>query len=64
LRAIHERAFPANATGLTLARLIDHIVKRLAEFHDRNPAFARVLAIAGASDDGRRASFGEESPAG
>jgi len=55
LRRIHEQAFPANATGLTLARLIDHIVRPLAAFHDDNPAFSRVFAIAEAAEGGRSA---------
>lgn len=44
MRAIHERAFPIDAVELPLERLIDRIVKPLAEFHDRNPAFRRVFA--------------------
>jgi AcrR family transcriptional regulator len=55
LRSIHERAFPADASGLTLPRLIDHIVRPLAEFHDTNPAFGRVFAISDASDGGKSA---------
>ena len=55
LRRIHEQAFPTNATGLTLARLIDHIVRPLAAFHDDNPAFSRVFAIAEAAEGGRSA---------
>ena len=55
LRRIHEQAFPANATGLTLARLIDHIVRPLAAFHDDNPAFSRVFTIAEAAEGGRSA---------
>ncbi len=55
LRRIHEQAFPANPTGLTLARLIDHIVRPLAAFHDDNPAFSRVFAIAEAAEGGRSA---------
>ncbi len=48
MRAIHERAFPMDSHGMPLDRLIDRIVKPLAEFHDRNPAFRRVFA----SNDG------------
>lgn len=48
MRTIHERAFPMDSHGLPLERLIDRIVKPLAEFHDRNPAFRRVFA----SNDG------------
>lgn len=55
LRRIHESAFPTNASGLTLARLIDHIVRPLAAFHDNNPAFSRVFAIAEAAEGGRSA---------
>lgn len=44
MRHIHEKAFPADPRGLALERLIDRIVKPLAEFHDRNPAFRRVFA--------------------
>lgn len=44
MRTIHERAFPIDAHALPLERLIDRIVKPLAEFHDRNPAFRRVFA--------------------
>jgi len=55
LRRIHEQAFPTNASGITLARLIDHVVKPLAAFHDDNPAFSRVFAIAEAAEGGRSA---------
>jgi AcrR family transcriptional regulator len=56
MRAIHERAFPIDAHDLPLERLIDRIVKPLAEFHDRNPAFRRVFASAdGPADDTRSA---------
>ncbi len=44
MRHIHEKAFPIDPRGLSLERLIDRIVKPLAEFHDRNPAFRRVFA--------------------
>lgn len=56
MRAIHERAFPMEATALPLDRVIDRIVKSLAEFHDRNPAFRRVFASHdGPADDTRSA---------
>lgn len=56
MRAIHERAFPMDPHGLALDRLIDRIVRPLAEFHDRNPAFRRVFAtIEGPADDTRSA---------
>ncbi len=56
MRAIHERAFPMDPHGLTLERLIDRIVRPLAEFHDRNPAFRRVFATnEGPADDTRTA---------
>lgn len=44
MRAIHERAFPMDPHDLPLERLIDRVVKPLADFHDRNPAFRRVFA--------------------
>ena len=56
MRAIHERAFPMDPHGMTLERLIDRIVRPLAEFHDRNPAFRRVFATnEGPADDTRSA---------
>ena len=56
LRAIHERAFPIDPHGLSLDRLIDRIVKPLAEFHDTHPAFRRVFAtVEGPGDDTRSA---------
>lgn len=56
MRTIHERAFPIDAVDLPLDRLIDRIVKPLAEFHDRNPAFRRVFASHdGPVDDTRSA---------
>ncbi len=56
MRTIHERAFPLDAVDLPLERLIDRIVKPLAEFHDRNPAFRRVFASHdGPVDDTRSA---------
>lgn len=54
MRAIHERAFPIDSHGLPLDRLIDRIVKPLAEFHDTHPAFRRVFAtVDGPADDTR-----------
>lgn len=44
MRHIHEKAFPIDPRRLSLERLIDRIIKPLAEFHDRNPAFRRVFA--------------------
>lgn len=56
MRAIHERAFPMDPHGMALDRLIDRIVRPLAEFHDRNPAFRRVFATnEGPADDTRSA---------
>lgn len=56
MRAIHERAFPIDPHELPLDRLIDRIVRPLAEFHDRNPAFRRVFASGeGPMDDTRSA---------
>jgi AcrR family transcriptional regulator len=56
MRAIHERAFPIDSQGMALDRLIDRIVKPLAEFHDRTPAFRRVFASHdGPPDDTRSA---------
>jgi AcrR family transcriptional regulator len=56
MRAIHERAFPLDAHELPLEQLIDRIVRPLAEFHDRNPAFRRVFAShEGPTDDTRSA---------
>ena len=56
MRQIHERAFPMDPHGLPLERLIDRIVRPLAEFHDRNPAFRRVFAtVEGPADDTRSA---------
>ncbi len=52
MRHIHEKAFPIDPRGLSLERLIDRIIKPLAEFHDRNPAFRRVFAtVEGPLDD-------------
>ena len=56
MRQIHEKAFPMDSRGLTLERLIDRIVKPLADFHDRNPAFRRVFATVESSDDEMRAA--------
>lgn len=56
MRAIHERAFPVDPHGLPLDRLIDRIVKPLADFHDSHPAFRRVFATnEGPGDDTRSA---------
>jgi AcrR family transcriptional regulator len=56
MRAIHERAFPLDAHEIPLDQLIDRIVRPLAEFHDRNPAFRRVFAShEGPTDDTRSA---------
>jgi AcrR family transcriptional regulator len=56
MRAIHQRAFPIDPHGLPLDRLIDRIVKPLAEFHDTHPAFRRVFAtVEGPGDDTRSA---------
>jgi len=56
MRAIHEKAFPMDAHRLSLEKLIDRIVRPLAEFHDRNPAFRRVFATnEGPADDTRSA---------
>ena len=56
MRAIHERTFPIDPHGLPLDRLIDRIVKPLAEFHDTHPAFRRVFAtVEGPGDDTRSA---------
>lgn len=56
MRAIHERAFPMDPHGVPLDRLIDRIVKPLAEFHDTHPAFRRVFAtVEGPADDTRSA---------
>lgn len=44
MRQIHERAFPMDPHGLPLDRLIDRIIRPLAEFHDSHPAFRRVFA--------------------
>ena len=51
LRSIHERAFATDPRGLALERLIDRIVRPLAAFHDRNPAFRRVFMTADAPVD-------------
>jgi AcrR family transcriptional regulator len=56
MRAIHERAFPSDPHELPLDRLIDRIIRPLADFHDRNPAFRRVFAShEGPIDDTRAA---------
>jgi AcrR family transcriptional regulator len=51
LRAVHERAFATDPRGLPLERLIERIVRPLAAFHDRNPAFRRVFATVDAPPD-------------
>jgi AcrR family transcriptional regulator len=56
MRAIHERAFPMDPHGLALDRLIDRIVRPLAEFHDRNPAFRRVFATIDSPGDDTRSA--------
>ncbi len=56
MRHIHELAFPMDPHGMTLERLIDRIVKPLADFHDRNPAFRRVFATVEGSVDEMRAA--------
>jgi len=48
LRRIHEKAFATDPRGMPLDRLIDRIVRPLASFHDRNPAFRRVFMTADA----------------
>ncbi len=48
LRSIHEKAFATDPRGMPLDRLIDRIVRPLAAFHDRNPAFRRVFMTADA----------------
>lgn len=56
MQAIHERTFPIDPHALPLDRLIDRIVKPLAEFHDAHPAFRRVFAsVEGQGDDTRSA---------
>ena len=56
MRHIHERAFPIDAHGLPLERLIDRIIRPLAEFHDRNPAFRHVFAAQEVNGDDTRAA--------
>ena len=51
LRAVHEKAFATDPHGLSIERLIDRIVRPLAAFHDRNPAFRRVFATVDAPLD-------------
>lgn len=51
LRRIHEKAFATDPRGLPLDRLIDRIIRPLAAFHDRNPAFRRVFMTADAPID-------------
>ena len=56
MRAIHERAFPKDPHGMPLDRLLDRIVRPLAAFHDRNPAFRRVFASSEARSDDTRSA--------
>jgi AcrR family transcriptional regulator len=56
MRRIHERAFPIDAHGLPLERLIDRIVRPLAEFHDRNPAFRHVFVAQEVDGDDTRSA--------
>lgn len=58
LRRIHERAFPLDAHALPLDRLIDRIIKPLAEFHDRNPAFRHVFITQDVGGDDTRGAPG------
>lgn len=51
LRHIHEKAFATDPRGMPLERLIDRIVRPLAAFHDKNPAFRRVFMTADAPVD-------------
>lgn len=44
LEAVYDDSFAGHPHRLSLPRLIDRIVKPLAAFHDRNPAFRRVFA--------------------
>jgi AcrR family transcriptional regulator len=54
MRQIHERAFPMDPHGMPLDRLIDRIIRPLADFHDRHPAFRRVFAtVEGPAGDTR-----------
>ena len=56
MRRIHERAFPIDPHGMALERLIDRIIRPLADFHDRHPAFRLVFAsVEGPSDETRAA---------
>lgn len=54
LRAIHERTIPLDPHTLSLEKLIERVVKPLADFHDRNPAFRRVFGHAEAAGDETR----------
>lgn len=51
VRAIHTRALATDIKTLSLERLIDRVIRPLATFHDRNPAFRRVFASADAPRD-------------
>jgi len=56
MRHIHERAIPMDPQGLELDRLIDRIIRPLADFHDRHPAFRLVFAsVEGPADETRAA---------
>lgn len=56
MRHVHEKAFPIDPRGLALERLIDRIIRPLADFHDRHPAFRRVFAsVEGPADETRSA---------
>lgn len=56
MRHVHERAFPVDPRGVSLERLIDRIIRPLADFHDRHPAFRRVFAsVEGPADETRTA---------
>ncbi len=46
MRGIHERAFATDLRKLSLEKLVDRVVRPLAAFHDRNPAFRRVFMTA------------------
>lgn len=56
LRAIHERTIPLDPHALSLEKLIERVVKPLADFHDRNPAFRRVFGHTEAAGDETRAA--------
>lgn len=56
LRQLYEQAIPADPRGLSIPRLIDRIVRPLAAFHDRNPAFRRVFVSVDAPYDSTAAA--------